>query len=342
MPESFTSLLGRVSAGEDLDRDAIVSAMNHMMSGEAAEGPIGLFLSALAAKGETAEEVAGAASVMRSHMTPIRNRHTTLLDTCGTGGGGSDIFNVSTTAALVIAASSVPVAKHGNRSVTSRSGSADVLAELGVNIEATIPQVERCLDELGVCFCFAQRMHPSMRHVAAVRKSLGIRTIFNVLGPLSNPAGATHQLLGAGRPELRPLLASSLRLLGVQRALVVSGADGLGEVTLADATNVTEVNSRTEREFQLRPAEFGLAATPLNSLRVDGPASSAAKVRSVLAGEHGPARDIVVLNAATGLLTVDANLAPRDAAARASSAIDSGAAAALLARLVELSHAPAG
>jgi anthranilate phosphoribosyltransferase len=276
---------------------------------------------------------------MREHMTPIRSRFDVLLDTCGTGGGGSNLFNVSTTAALVIAAAGVPVAKHGNRSITSRSGSADVLAELGVNIAATIPQVERCLDELGICFCFAPLMHPAMKHVAAVRKELGIRTIFNVLGPLSNPAGASHQLLGAGLPELRPLLATALRLLGIERALVVSGEDGLGEMTIAGKTNVTEVARGEERQFEYRPEDFGLATMSLDSLRIGGPAESAAIVRRVLAGEPGAARDIVILNAAAGLITAEPALAPTEAAKRAATAIDSGAAGELLHKLVALSHA---
>lgn len=341
MTVSFVSLLGRVAAGDDLNRDAMNAAMTHIMSGHADEGQIGLFLTALAAKGETAEEVAAAAEVMRAQMTPIRSRYGKLLDTCGTGGGGSELFNVSTTAALVIAAAGVPVAKHGNRSVTSRSGSADVLGELGVNIDADIPQVERCLNELGVCFCFAPRMHPAMRHVSAVRKKLAIRTIFNVLGPLSNPAGASHQLLGAGRPELRPLLATSLRLLGVERALVVSGADGLGEVTLAGSTYATEVAGGTEHVREFRPEQFGLAAAPLDALRVATPAESAAKVRSVLAGDSGAARDIVILNAAAGLLAFDATLPALEAARRAADAIDSGAAGDLLRRLAELSFTAA-
>ena len=167
------------------------AAIDAIMRGEWTDEQIGLLLTALAAKGETVDEIAGAAAAMRRHMTPIRSRHAELLDTCGTGGGGSAMFNVSTTAAIVAAAAGVPVAKHGNRSITSRSGSADVLAELGVNIDASVPQVEACLDELGICFCFAPLMHPSMKHVAAVRKKLGIRTIFNILGPLVNPAGAT-------------------------------------------------------------------------------------------------------------------------------------------------------
>jgi anthranilate phosphoribosyltransferase len=222
--------------------------------------------------------------------------------------------------------------------VTSRSGSADVLAELGVNIEADGAQVERCLEELGICFCFAPRMHPAMKHVAAARKKLGIRTIFNMLGPLANPARATHQLLGAGRPELRPLLASALRLLGTRRALVVSGEDGLGEATLAGVTHVTEIADGSERELAFNPEQFGLARSPLDSLRVATPAESAAKVRSVLAGERGPASDIVVLNAAVGLMAFDAELTPRDAAARAAEAIASQNAARLLERLAELSH----
>jgi anthranilate phosphoribosyltransferase len=339
MPDDFTSLLGSVSAGEDLSLDRMSAAMNALMSGACDEGQIGLFLTALAAKGETAHEIAGAARAMRDHMTPIRHRYDRLLDTCGTGGGGSDVFNISTTAALVIAAAGVPVAKHGNRSVTSRSGSADVLAELGVNIEATIPQVERCLDELGVCFCFAPLMHPAMRHVAAVRKKLGIRTIFNVLGPLSNPAGASHQLLGAGRPELRPLLAAAMRMLDVERALVVSGEDGLGEMTLAGVTYATEVGGDGQRELSFRPEDFGLVSAPLDAIRISGPSESAALVRSVLAGEAGAARDIVILNAAAGLLTIEPALSPTDAANRAAAAIDSEAAAKLLRQLAAISHA---
>jgi anthranilate phosphoribosyltransferase len=338
MPDTFTTLLGRLAAGEDLTAGEMTEAMGAIMTGERSPGEIGLFLASLAAKGETAEEVAGAARAMREHMTPIRSRYDRLLDTCGTGGGGSNLFNVSTTAAVVIAATGVPVAKHGNRSVTSRSGSADVLAELGVNIAATIPQVEHCLDELGICFCFAPLMHPAMKHVAAVRKELGIRTIFNVLGPLSNPAGASHQLLGAGRPELRPLLASALRLLDVERALVVSGEDGLGEATLAGRTLATEVSRGAEREVAYRPEDFGLAVQSLDSARVESPAESAAIVRGVLAGQPGAARDIVILNAACGLITVDPALEPIEAAQQAAAAIDSGAAGELLQNLAALSH----
>jgi anthranilate phosphoribosyltransferase len=337
--DAFNSLLGRVVAGENLTAEDMAAAISELISGRLDEGEIGLFLTALAAKGETAEEVAGAARAMRAHMTPIRSRYDRLLDTCGTGGGGSTLFNVSTTAAIVIAACGVPVAKHGNRSVTSRSGSADVLAELGVNIEASVPQIERCLDELGLCFCFAPLAHPAMRNVSAVRKKLGGRTIFNILGPLANPAGASHQLLGAGRPELRPLLAAALRLLDVERLMVVNGDDGLGEMTIAGVSHATIIDRGGESERDFTPEEFGLERSPLDSLRVANPAESATLIREVLAGKPGPARDIVLLNAAAGLLTLDESLSPIAGAKRAAEALDSGAAVEVLQRLVTLSHA---
>jgi anthranilate phosphoribosyltransferase len=338
MSEGFVKLLGRVAGGENLSSDEMSAAMDAIMSGECDQGQVALFLTALSAKGETAEEIAGAARSMRSHMTPIRHRYGRLLDTCGTGGGGSELFNISTAAAIVIAAAGVPVAKHGNRSVTSRSGSADVLTELGVNVGCSVPQVERCLDELGICFCFAPLMHPAMRNVAEVRKKLGVRTIFNIIGPLANPAGASHQLLGAGRPELRPLLGAALRLLEIERAFVVSGEDGLGEVTIAGITHVTEINRGDERERVFRPEDFGLQASSIEALRIWGPAESASLIREVLHGAKGPARNIIVLNAAAGLLLYGGEASPESCAKRAAETIDSGAAAELLRRLAELSH----
>jgi anthranilate phosphoribosyltransferase len=321
------------------------SSIDAIMRGEWTDDQIALLLTALAAKGETVDEVAGAALAMRRHMTPIRSRRREILDTCGTGGGGSALFNVSTTAAIVAAAAGIPVAKHGNRSITSRSGSADVLAELGVNISATVPQVEACLDELGICFCFAPLAHPAMKNVAAVRKRLGVRTIFNVLGPLVNPAGACFQLLGAGRPELRPLLAGAMARLGTRRTFVVSGEDGLGDVTLTGSTYVTEVTAEPSREADQRelvwqPEDFGIQRTTTQSLTVDGPAQSASIIREILDGERGPARDIVILNAAAGLLAAGKTTHAREAANIAAQAIDTGAAKALLENLVAKSHAP--
>jgi anthranilate phosphoribosyltransferase len=338
MSDNHSSILGRVSAGESLSMAEMADAMNAIMDGRWSEPEIGLFLTALAAKGETVDEIAGSASALRHHMTPIKSRHAELLDTCGTGGGGSTLFNVSTIAAIVAAAAGVPVAKHGNRSITSRSGSADVLAELGVNINATVPQVEACLNELGLCFCFAPLAHPSMKHVAAVRRQLGVRTIFNILGPLANPAGACYQVLGAGRPELRPLLAGAIAKLGTKRTLVVSGEDGLGDVTLAGATHVTEVTNGATSEFTWHPEDFGLTQQPLAGLSIDGPATSAAIIRNILAGQPGPARDIVVLNAAAGLFAAGKAFDSKTAAARAAAAIDSGTAKGLLASLVERSN----
>ncbi len=342
MSDSFNTLLGLVSGGHDLSLEQMTDAINQIMTGACSEEQIGLLLTALSAKGETVAEVAGAAAAMRANMTPIRSHHKKLLDTCGTGGGGSKTFNISTTAALVIAAGGVALAKHGNRSITSKSGSADVLAELGVNIDANVTQVERCLDELGICFCFAPLMHPAMKHVGAVRKKLGIRTIFNLLGPLANPAGACYQLLGVGRPEFRTLIGAALGMLGVERALVVSGQDGLGEVTLAASTDVTLVDSSGESEFVWQPEDFGLAKAPLDSIQIDTPAGSAKMVSSVLAGEAGPARDIVILNAAAGFLVAGKSATQSEAAALAAETLDSGAAAELLKKLVDLSHTSTG
>jgi len=338
MSDPTAALLGRLSSGEDLSFDETSRAMDQIMAGTWTEEQIALLLTGLHAKGETADEVAGAAASLRRHMTPIRSSHATLLDTCGTGGGGSTTFNISTTAAIVAAAAGVPVAKHGNRSITSKSGSADVLAELGVNIEATVPQVEACLNGVGICFCFAPLMHPAMKHVAAVRKKLGIRTIFNILGPLANPASARFQLLGAGRPELRPLLSGALARLGTDRTLIVCGEDGLGDVTLAGVTNVTEVTKDKVREFNWRPEDFGIATQPLDGIHVTSPAESAEVIHGVLAGKHGPARDIVVLNAAAALYCAGVADNPRQAASETIDAIEGGAARRSLERLVTLSH----
>ncbi len=339
MGDSFDNLLEQISSGQDLAEQQMRAAMNRVMTGGCSSEQIRRFLTKLAEKGETTAELAGAAAAMRANMTPISSRHEKLLDTCGTGGGGSTLFNVSTTAALVIAAAGVPVAKHGNRSVTSKSGSADVLAGLGVNIEATVSQVERCLNELGICFCFAPLMHPAMKHVAAVRRELGIRTIFNLLGPLANPAGAAFQLLGVGRSETRPLIASALQLLGTERAYVVSGADGLGEITLTGTTHVTEVTPAGLKEFNWEPEDFGVSRAALDSLSISSPQESVAIVRRVLGGEHGPARDIVLLNAAAGLLVAGRCDEPRQAAELAAEAIDSGAVAKLLEELARVSYA---
>lgn len=333
--------IGIVSAGGDLSLEAMHAAITEIMAGGVSEETIAQLLTALAQKGETVDEVAGAAMAMREHMTPIRTSRERVVDTCGTGGGGSKTFNVSTTAALVAAAAGATVAKHGNRSVTSRTGSADVLAELGVNIEASVPQVEACLEELGLCFCFAPLMHPSMKHVGKVRRELGIRTIFNVLGPLANPARAPRQVLGAGLRELRPLLAGVMQRLGTERTLVVSGEDGLGDVTVSGVTNVSEVTGDGVKDYRWTPEDFGLERSATTGLEVENAAHSSMVIRKVLKGQPGSARDIVVLNAAAALLAAEVADSPRDGARRAAEAIDSGAASELLERLAMRSHLPA-
>lgn len=336
-PEILATI-GRVSAGEDLSLAAMTSVVDSIMSGHWNDQQIGLLLNALRAKGETVEEIAGAAAAMRRHMTPIRSARTGVIDTCGTGGDGSGTFNISTAAALVTAAAGVPVAKHGNRGISSKSGSANVLAELGVNIEASVATVERCLEELGICFCFAPSLHPAMKHVAAARKALGVPTIFNLLGPLCNPAGAQFQLLGVGKPELRAKLAAALGLLQAQRAVVVCGDDGLDEVTLGGTTQATLVEGSQANSFVWHPADFGLAVADRSTMLIDGPVDSARIIRGILAGAVGPSRDIVVLNAAAALWTAQVSAEPRECARRAAAAIDSGAAARLLERLVATSH----
>lgn len=334
LPE-FTQQLSR---GESLSREQMTSAIDRMMRGDSKADEIGAFLLALRAKGETADEIAGAAIAMRQHMTPICTRRTGIVDTCGTGGIGSTLFNISTTAAIVTAACGVPVAKHGNRSVTSKSGSADVLAALGVNIQAPNSVVERCLDELGICFCFAPSLHPAMKHVAPVRKQLGVPTIFNLLGPLCNPASAPYQVMGVGRNDLRETMAEVLRQLGTKHAIVVSGEDGLGEITLAARTWVTEVSDNQLQPFEWSPADFGLSSAPVDSLVIDGPEASAAMIRGVLQGKAGPPRDIVVINAAAALWTAGVDAEPAVCAAKAAAAIDSGAARELLSQLAAMTQ----
>lgn len=336
---SIRPTIGRVVAGENLSMAEMAEAIGAIVRGDCDTGEIASLLVGLKAKGETVEEIAGAALALRRQMTPIRSRRTGLLDTCGTGGDGSSTFNISTAAAIVTAAAGVPVAKHGNRSFTSRTGSADALAALGVNIEATVPQVERCLDELGLCFCFAPLLHQSMKNVSAVRKQLGVPTIFNLLGPLSNPAGAPHQVLGVGRPELRPQLAAALNLLGTTRSVVVRGDDGIDEVSLAGPTQVTLVENGQLTELTWTPEDFGLPRADRANMLVDGPEASATMIRQILDGRPGPSRDIVVLNSAAALWTAGKSHDLKTCANLAAQAIDSRAASELLSQLAELSAA---
>jgi anthranilate phosphoribosyltransferase len=329
---------------ENLPREEMRAAFTRIMQGAESEDELAQFLTALHEKGETADEIAGAAEVMRSVMTRLPTQRTVVVDTCGTGGTGSKIFNVSTAAAIVTAAAGIAVAKHGNRSVTSVSGSSDVLTALGVNILAPIEVLSRCLDELGLCFCFAPQFHPAMKHVAGVRKKLGIRTIFNLLGPLCNPAGAQYQVMGVGRPELRPLLAHALQQLKTTRSVVVGGAsqagEPCGELSLASATHAIEVSADRLREMVWSPGDFGLPQAGLEALQIDSPAASAALIQRILAGEKGPPRDMVVLNAAAAIWVATPDLSPAAAAAQAGEAIDSGRASELLAKFAKMTSSP--
>lgn len=333
------NLLQRVAAGQDLSLDEMSGAIETMMVGQEPPELVGQFLLALRDKGETVDEIAGAALAMRRHMTHIPTDRTEFIDTCGTGGDGSQTFNISTAAAIVTAAAGVAVAKHGNRGVTSRSGSADVLAALGVNIAADLDCVTRCFAELGLCFCFAPLLHTSMKQVGVVRRQLGVPTIFNLLGPLSNPAGAPFQLLGVGKPHLRQKLAAALAALQTRRAVVVCGDDRLDEVTIAGPTHVTVAESGELRELTWTPSDFGLNTSPLDRLIVAGPEESAAVIRGVLAGKPGAARDIVVANAAAALWVARPSESLCQCAQAAAAAIDRGDAQQLLARLGEASHA---
>ena len=321
---AFPALIDKLQRRVDLTVDEAASAMETIMDGQAPPSQIAGLLVGLAMKGERPDEIVGLARTMRGRATRLSRSFAPVFDTCGTGGDGAHTFNVSTVAALVLAACGVRVAKHGNRSASSRCGSADLFEELGVNVTATPPVVERCLDEAGIAFLFAQVFHPSMRHAAPTRKELGVRTAFNLLGPLTNPAGATRQLVGVPRPELTELVARSLAQLGAERAWVVHGADGLDEISTTGYTKVSECRGGAVNTFYVHPADAGLPKTVPASLRGGDAAENAAIARRVLDGERGPARDIVLFNAGASLLIASRAATVPDGIAMAGDAIDPG------------------
>jgi anthranilate phosphoribosyltransferase len=324
--------------GNDLPRGLMSDAMARLMGGDVPAGQVAELLALLHHKGESVDELVGAATCLREHMQPIVSRRTAVTDTCGTGGSGANTFNISTAAALVAAAAGVAVAKHGNRRSTGTSGSSDVLAELGVNVQAGLRVVTRCLDELGLCFCFAPLHHPSVRHVMDVRRSLLHPTIFNWIGPLCNPARAKYQLLGAGRREHHRKLAEALAQFEPAQALVVHSRDGIGEVSTGAATDGWWIEAGSISSCELDGQSIGSGATGLDQLRVENPVQSAAVIRDVLAGQPGPARDITLLNAAAVLWV--ANKCPdwRSGLPLAAEAIDCGAASRTLRDLAKLTH----
>lgn len=330
--------LQTIRSGESLSVDQMSGLIDRMLQGKIPDAAMGECLVALHAKGESVSELVGAATAMRTHMTPVATRHTQLLDTCGTGGDGAKTFNISTAAAILAAAAGAKVAKHGNRRVTSATGSADVLSELGIKIDAPREIVSQCLDELGIGFCFAPLLHPAMKHVSAVRKSIATPTLFNFLGPLCNPASAAFQVLGVGKAGMQDKIAEALSQLPIERALVVRGADGMDEITLMAATHVIEVTPGSLQRYDWQPADFGLAEIAVDSLIVNGPVESANVIRRLFQGERGGPRDIVVANAAAGIWIAGIERDLLSATARCQSAIDTGAATQLLERLVAQTH----
>jgi anthranilate phosphoribosyltransferase len=335
----FSALIEKLQRRQDLTREEAAAAMEAIMEGRAQPAQIAGLLVGLSMKGERPDEIVGLAQTMRSRAIRLARDHGPVFDTCGTGGDRAETFNVSTVAALVLAACGVRVAKHGNRSVSSKCGSADLFEALGVHISADPATVERCLDEAGIAFLFAPTFHPSMRHAGPTRKDLGVRTAFNLLGPLTNPAGASRQLVGVPRPELTELVARSLALLGSERAWVVHGADGLDEISTTGYTKVSECRDGAVNTFYVHPADFGLAKAAPAQLRGGDAAANAAIARAVLAGTPGAPRDIVLLNAAASLLIAGRAPSIKDGVKEAAAALDSGAAAGVLDALVRISSA---
>jgi anthranilate phosphoribosyltransferase len=332
-------MISRLMRRQDLTREEAAQVMTEIMEGVATPAQVGAYLTALALKGETIDEVTGSAAVMREKAVYVDAGAGTVVDTCGTGGDRFGTFNISTAVALVLAGAGVKVAKHGNRAASSRSGSADVLAELGVNVDADVPAVERCLSEANIGFLFAIRYHLSMKHAVGPRREIGIQTIFNILGPLSNPARAKRQLLGVFAPRLTELMASVLRNLGSVHACVVHGHDGMDEVTICDETTVAEMKPGGIRTYVVKPEDFGFKRAALSGLVVAGPPESARVIRDVLAGSPGAPLDIVLLNAAFGLLAADLVNTPQEGVPLAREVIASGRAANALAKLIEVSNA---
>lgn len=332
--------MAQLVESRDLSDAQMRGLMTEMIAGRCPEAEAAALLTALRMKGETAEEIAAAASILREHMVRLDTGRADVLDTCGTGGDQTGTFNISTATALVTAAAGVPVVKHGNRGVSSRSGSADVLTELGVKFDGGPAWSRRCLDEFGLAFCFAPHFHPALANLAALRRKLKFRTLFNCLGPLANPAGAAYQLLGVGRPELLDPLSGALARLGVRRALVVWSRDGLDEVSLSAVTQVREVRGGTVSAWEWSPSDFNLEPCALAELRAAGPAESATLVRAVLAGTQGPARRIVLANAAAALFAAERVDHVNEGIAQAAAAIDDGRAARILQQLATSSQRP--
>lgn len=333
--------IDKLVRGESLEADEASGAMSEIMDGEATPAQIAALLVALRIKGETVEEIAGLARVMRSRATPVDVGDIEVIDTCGTGGDRSGTFNISTAAAIVASAAGVPIAKHGNRAMSSRCGSADVLEALGVQINLDAEEVARCVRHVGIGFMFAPLFHPAMKHAAPVRRELGTRTVFNILGPLTNPAGARSQVLGVADPALAPKMAGVLEMLGAQHALVVHGDGGLDELSITGPSVLYRVRAgEATKRIEITPEEVGLERAPREEVIGGSAEENAAIVRSVLSGERGARRDVVLLNAAAALFAAEVVPSISEGVQVAAQAIDSGAALDTLERLAKFSQNP--
>ena len=346
------SAIAQVVRGENLGEDEMAGVMKEIIGGQATPAQIGALITALRIKGETVEEITGAARALRARAGALNlNNHSvnldrdeinieeeTILDTCGTGGDGTRTFNVSTATALVAAGAGVKVAKHGNRAVSSQCGSADVLERLGVNLDLTRSDVERCLRECGIGFLYAPLFHSAMKHAAGPRQEIGLRTIFNLLGPLTNPAGASAQVMGVYAPELTEKLAQVLNRLGTQEAFVVCGDGSLDEISICGPTRISHLRDNRVRTFELSPEEVGFQRAPLESIRGGDAAANASIIRSILDGEPGPRREIVLLNAAAAFMAAGLDSGFREGVRRAGKSIDSGMAKNKLEQLIAFSR----
>ena len=338
MTDDFKALIGKVATGATLSRDEAAKAFDLMMSGAATPSQMGGLLMALRVRGETIDEITGAVSTMRAKMLRVE-APADAIDVVGTGGDASGTYNISTCAALIVAGAGVPVAKHGNRALSSRSGAADVLVALGVKIELTPEQVSRCIREAGIGFMFAPAHHPAMKNVAATRVELGTRTIFNLLGPLSNPAGVKRQMVGVFSKQWVEPLAEALKNLGSESAWVVHGSDGLDEITICGRTSVAALENGKVRAFEIAPEDVGLARCKPDDLRGGDAEANAAALLDVLKGAKSPHRDVSVMNAGAALVVAGKAANLKDAVALAQQSIDSGEAKKRLHRLAAVSHA---
>ncbi len=323
---------------QDLREAEMMQAMEEIMEGVATPAQIGAFITALRMKGETVEEVTGAARIMRQKATRVNACATTILDTCGTGGDSLNTFNISTTTAFVVASAGIVVAKHGNRAVSSGCGSADVLEALGVNISADQDIVEECVQQIGIGFLFAPKLHGAMKYAIGPRREIGIRTIFNMLGPLTNPAGATAQLLGVYDAKLTEMFADVLKNMGTKRAFVVHGMDGLDEVTLSRETRVAQLKDGIVKTYNINPVDYFGKTYPLEDIRGGDPQKNAQIIRDVLSGKNGACRNIVLLNAALAIIAGEKAGDIKEGIKVAADCIDSGAAVKKLQALIEMSN----